>query len=69
MLLIIILLIICVITSHAIIKLDSDVEEVLIKHFSSEMFDQVSKSMSNINIGWFIIGLCVGIMFMNFILY
>lgn len=69
MLLLIIMLVICVITSHIILKLDNDVEEILNKHFSSEMFNKMLELTSNINIGWFIIGLCVGILLTNFILY
>jgi hypothetical protein len=69
MLLTIIILIICIIVSHIIIKLDNDVEEIFIKQFSTEMFNKISELTSNINIGWFIIGLCVGIMLTNFILY
>lgn len=69
MLLLIIMLVICVITSHIILKLDNDIEEIFTKHFSSEMFDKMSELTSNINIGWFIIGLCIGILLTNFILY
>lgn len=69
MVLIIILIVICIITSNIIIKFDSDIDELLIKYFSPEMFGEVSKLISNVNICWFIVGLCIGMALMNFMHY
>ena len=69
MVIIIILIVICIITSNIIIKFDRDIDELLIKYFSAEMFGEVSKLISNVNICWFIIGLCIGMVLMSFMRY
>lgn len=62
-------LLVCVIASNKIINLSNDLYDILSDKFCLEIPDKVYNLMSNINIWWFITGLCVGILIIELFIY